>query len=465
MSWGAFAGGVARGIQTEQEMRMARERNAREKQTADDAHSAAADAATERKRAAAVRDDVAAAGANNYAYTGQNFEGLQSFDSPTAAAQMGATPATTPPAAPVPAAPPPRAMPTPMAIAGTASTSMPTSSQAAMPATPAAMPATPAASAPPATPPATPPTAYRQVQDPITHRWFNVDASQTREKSVAEQSRDIAAVYMRHGQADQAMAVIRDGVQAQLAQSGLNKQERTDALESAQIDPAKFAQVTTSTLSQLGVHANVTPVPVDLGGGKKGFALQFNMSGTDAPPFYFDKMGNMTHDPKEADYGATSQRIMGMVKGDTAGALAGILTQQAQVQSIVASKHSMGVQDKELALRSAEVADNRKFRAASLGLQAKEAGSRAALISAQIEDLHGAAPPGVNRQQWKLFNENVARVIASAQGDKTYGQAMVEVLSTQPKAFQDAIAAGGGGIVDTTGANQPSPTNHLRKPR
>ena len=442
----SFAGGLAQGWdrQTQRDM----ENRRVQIMEAEEARNADKD-----KRETELLNELRQAGGDQYVFTGSSFEGMSPYTPPPAAGavtpdQAASTAIGIPSGAPVPV------------------------QRAPAPAAPAALPpvaaATPPARAPQA---ALPPqaasapqeqTALRVVRDPITGAQYQVDASMTRPRNPLEVARDQYAIYARHGRADEGAAAIARAAQAQVAMANIDKQQMSDELSRAALNPGAFASTAQNLFNKLGVGVDVRAVQVPTGGGKSVPVLQYNMRGTNAPPFYIDRNGQMSQEPDPGAYNANTQMIQGMVRGDTAAALTDIVGTQAKIQTVAAMRQEAD-QSRQLfpyrlqgaALQPELIRSNIEQSRAS----ANAANANAAATRQQAEYNYGAGagkgPLGSPRDQRaaQAARSSVEKLIsqanryAGAQAEPgtpeykaAFGRQLAETLSQQPAEVQQMYA-------------------------
>ena len=355
----SFAGGLAQGMEQGERIRLAQQAEARA-QAEEDRRKKTFD------EEQAFKDGLKGYFNNNqYVFTGSSFDGFERADAPAPAATPDAASSA---AAGLPAAAPAKPEPAPLpktsgqavpvpgsiekidpntvvglppAAAAPAAPAAPKPDAAIPPVAPKAPAAAPATTATAPAPAAAPDAEKVVVRDPATGVAYRVPRAMVRERNPLEIARDQFAYYAKAGRANEGIAAITQAAQAQVAMANLDKQEMSDKLSRAALNPAAFASETQSLFGKLGVDVDVKPVQIDVGDGKKATVLQYNMRGTQAPPFYIDSMGQFSQTPDPAAYNSNVQLITGMVKGDTAGAISSITTLQAQVQAIAAQRQAM----------------------------------------------------------------------------------------------------------------------------
>lgn len=448
-SWDAFAGGIAKGIQTEQDMRAKQQQLDWDKEDHDYIRQQRADET-------ALKADLKAAPKEGDVIGGRKFapQSFATADEADAALQQARSqmPAAVANQASDVTGPQidtgaiAAALPTPAVTkAGKVSMTAPTA--------PAKNPVT----AQPA-PDVNSPTVGQQYNagandwginldkavkfyDPHSQQWHITDQDNARRATFMDTLTHSAAAYMAHGQADKAMDLQLKGQQYIAANAANNQARANRIISSAMVKPGgPSADDINTALNALSADDGIT-----LGGrfemvktqdGK--YTLGAAPDGTNLPAQPITSFGSYST-PQQA-----FTALAALVSGDTkqfADIQNTIFNQQTTMQQLAIQKghldETIRSNKANEGIRSFEAHDASRRGWAGIGIQNKELGLRKAEADARIAALDQAAPAGIAANTWKRIQTDV-RTVMQSNPDLTLDDAYNQALGRQPISVRDS---------------------------
>ena len=193
------------------------------------------------------------------------------------------------------------------------------------------------------------------VRDPMTGRYHAVPADQVRDKTQAEQLKDVGGLLLAQGKPQAAADMFKRAADLQVEQAAIDKDAAAQELSRSAVDPTAFAKTTNKLFGKLGTQLNVSTDVVDAGDGKKATVLKFEPTGTNATAFYLDRNGQMSTTPDPSAYTANVMMVQGMFAGDTAAAVAHINEIEGRIQQIRHDKQNEALEAQNAPLQQAKV--------------------------------------------------------------------------------------------------------------
>jgi murein DD-endopeptidase MepM/ murein hydrolase activator NlpD len=180
------------------------------------------------------------------------------------------------------------------------------------------------------------------MKDRLTGRWHNVPAERVRPPNDTDIARTHAEILMKHGKVEDAYKLMHQFFTTKAAQIGVEREDLSDQLTRNVMNPEGLAKVATRMMDQFGTDFEVTPVMVPAGDGKQYPVLALNKRGTNAPPMYLDQgpdgSVSLSTKPSPGIYGRQAAMLIGMAKGDLAGAMAQVVATEATLTNMAATR-------------------------------------------------------------------------------------------------------------------------------
>ena len=173
------------------------------------------------------------------------------------------------------------------------------------------------------------------VYDPQMGTYHDVPRSQVRAKSSMEQAQDLARIMRMQGKGPEAEQMLYHAAQTQLATTKFDQEATQRALQQAAVGgPESFADAANEQLKKVGLHGELVPETIDLGNGKKVTVLKVNQKGTNAPPMYYNRYGQLsaTPDTDPSSFTGAVSGISGLFSGDVAANIAQVAKTQTEIE-------------------------------------------------------------------------------------------------------------------------------------